>query len=215
MNSERVLSASIAGPIATPLLGNAISSSWVLAGGVPIVLAACGNMDNVNAMSAASGDGGAEAETEVDSSCLPDCYRQAFETCQPAGGCTAEVDPGSSVARTEDWICFENGVRTHLVATMEGGSLSSTTDIGTSTGACRRLEAMEGTTGGFFTMKDGNGVVLATATVTSYPGITIACGNMEQQLDRTTPCGRAALLELSAAGTADTLAQCALGSCPH
>jgi hypothetical protein len=215
MNSNRVLILSTAAPIPAPLLGGAISSSSILAGMVVLVLGACGDMDKVPAMSVAGGDAGAEADTPVDFSCLPDCYRQAFETCQPAGACAAEVAPGSSVARTEDWICFENGVRTHLVGTMDGGSLSSTTDISTSTGACRRLEVMEGTTGGFFQMKDGNGVVLATATMTSYPGITIACGNMEKQLDRTTACGRAALLELSAAGTADMLAHCTQGSCPH
>ena len=203
--------------ISSSHLRRVIASSSVLSAVFALALGACGGaMDKLPTMSVPAGDAGSDVNNVIDFSCLPDCYRQAFETCQPAGACMTDVAPGSSMARIEDWICFANGVHTHLVETMAGGSLSSTTEISTSAGMCGRLEIMEGPSGAFFTMKDGNGVVLATATMTSYPGITIACGNMEQRLDRTTPCGKSAVLELAAAtGTADMLAHCTVGSCAH
>lgn len=198
------------------LIWRAIASASGLVAGVALTLTACGGGDKPPAVAGPSGDGGADAGSDIDFSCLPDCYRQAFETCQAAGTCTSAIDPASSAARLEAWSCFGNGVTFHLSQTMEnGGTISSTEEFSTSSGLCRRLEIMEGTSGGFFTMKDGNGVTLATAKITSYPGITIACGNMEMELDRTTPCGRAATLELAKGVSPEMLGHCSVGACPH
>lgn len=195
-----------------PKLGTAVP--WLAC--MALILSACGGDDGARAGSTPTGTGGAPATTEVDVSCLPECYRNAFETCQPAGACTIQVDPNASAARVESWMCFENAVTSHLIGTMDAdGNIANSTELSTSAGPCRRLEVMQSAAGAFFTMKDGNGVILATATMTSYPGITIACGDTELQLDRNTPCGRAALSELSKPGTAEMVARCSPGACPH
>jgi hypothetical protein len=219
MSSHRLWSViDTSSPILAPQFWSKMGTAALPLACAALILSACGGGDRPRTGSGGpSGTGGAPATTEVDLSCLPDCYRNAFETCQPEGACTVEVAPNPSAARVESWMCFNNAVTSHMIGTMDpAGNIANTTELSTPAGPCRRFEIMESAAGAFYTMKDGSGAILATATITSYPGMTIACANnTEVELDRNTPCGKAALTELNRPTQAALKAPCSLGACPH
>jgi hypothetical protein len=140
--------------------------------------------------------------------CVPECLRRATESCQPQGGCVGEASPGSNASAGEVWVCFANGVRLHTTRS----SVGNTTKVVEENGSlCRTIESSEGAEGGSFTIKNAWSEQVAILQYSSFPDMTVTCGGAEHKLDRTSDCGRAALLLL--APELSMLRSCAPGSC--
>ena len=159
------------------------------------------------------GDGPQITDGDGGSACLPACFTAALETCQPAGACTLEGE--SPMAGTfTGRICFANGVKTRISGQMSGTENSSRVEVEQNGSLCRSIESRESAASISFVVKDPGGQTAVTATITSFPGMTITCaGGASVEVDRRTDCGRRALGLLSGQGTTNAPASCTAGAC--
>jgi hypothetical protein len=170
--------------------------------------AACGD-DRPRAAS----DGSPPA-TEGLHACLPGCFLSALASCQPEGDCVLEADPRP--AGSFEWrACFANGVRTHVIARAAEDGTTSEVDVRQHGALCRSIATRESAAGASFVVKDPSGRTVITATIRSPTVMTVFCGEVAHEVDRTSDCGRAALRLLSGRGDhPDAPHSCVPGPCP-
>jgi hypothetical protein len=153
-------------------------------------------------------DAEADRGRSATAACVPSCLRRAMESCQPQGSCVGEASPDSSATSGQVWLCFANGVRLHMIRS----SVESTTQVVEENGKlCRTIESTEGAEGGRFIIKNAEGEQVAALWYSSFPDLTISCEGAEHKLDRTSDCGRAALLLLGP--DQSKIRSCIPGSC--
>jgi hypothetical protein len=133
-------------------------------------------------------------DVEAAAVCLPDCYRAALAACQPQGQCVADPDLNGTDADGELWTCFDNGVRIHTSRRTQDGVITTNKWVESDGALCRSIESIEGPASSNFTIRNSQGQAVASAQVTSFPRMSVACGGGEVELDRQTDCGQAALL---------------------
>lgn len=153
-----------------------------------------------------------DIDIDAVATCLPDCYRAALADCKPQGPCVTDQALSANGADGELWTCFDNGVRIHTSRTTANGVVTTHKSVQSNGALCRNIESSEALAIAKFTIENSQAQTVASVQVTSFPGMTVACGGGEFELDRRTDCGQAALL-LMVPEVAFPACGAGLGSC--